>query len=64
MNGGGVFLSPSKDFARDGRPDRPPGEGRGPQAEVVAGQLEALEKYDRANVARILLEHVARVAGR
>ena len=31
---------------------------------IVAGQLQALEKFSRENVCRILLDHVERVAGR
>ncbi len=63
MNGGGVLLR-ERDFLRTAvLIDRLERDAR-LRRKVVEGQLKALGKYDRANVARILLGHVERVAGR
>lgn len=63
MNGGGVLLR-ERDLLRTAAlVDRLEKDGD-LRRKVVDGQLEALRKYDRANVARILLGHVKDVGGR
>jgi L-malate glycosyltransferase len=63
MNGGGILLR-TKDFpataAAIDRLERDPGL----RASVVDGQLRAIARFEPANVSRILLEHVERVAAR
>ena len=63
MNGGGVLLR-EPDFLRTAALIDRLEKDAALRRKIVDGQLRALEKYDRANVARILLGHVAQVAGR
>jgi glycosyltransferase involved in cell wall biosynthesis len=60
MNGGGVVLT-RKDFLRTAAAIDRVVTDAGLRARIVAGQLRALEAYSRANVSRILLEHVERI---
>ena len=63
MNGGGVLLR-ERDLLRTAALIDGLEKDAGLRRKIVDGQLKALAKYDRANVTRILLDHVARVAGR
>jgi glycosyltransferase involved in cell wall biosynthesis len=63
MNGGGILLRRG-DFLRTAALIDRLEKDAALRRRVVDGQLKALEKYDRENVARILLGHVAKVAGR
>ena len=63
MNGGGILLRRG-DFLRTAALIDRLEKDTALRRKVVDGQLEALRKYDRENVARILLGHVAKVAGR
>jgi len=63
MNGGGVLLR-EKDFLRTAALIDRLEKDAELRRKVVEGQLKALEKYDRANLARSLLGYVERVAGR
>lgn len=63
MNGGGILLR-RKDFAGTAALIDKIASDAAFRSRIVAGQLEALRKYDRPQVARILLDHVAGVLGR
>ena len=60
MNGGGIVLT-RKDFLRTAAAIDRVVADESLRARIVDGQLKALEAYSRANVSRILLEHVARI---
>ena len=61
MNGGGVILR-DKDFLRIAAIIDVLVRNKGLRQAVIQGQLKALEKYSRANVSRILLQHIQEVA--
>jgi glycosyltransferase involved in cell wall biosynthesis len=63
MNGGGVLLR-EKDFLRTAALIHCLERNAALRRQVVEGQGKALAKYDRANAARVLIEHVKKVAGR
>jgi glycosyltransferase involved in cell wall biosynthesis len=63
MNGGGVLLR-EKDFVRIAALIDVLVRDKELREAVVRGQLRALEKYSRANVSRILLEHIGEVSRR
>lgn len=63
MNGGGALLR-AKDLLRTAALVDRLERDEGLRRKVVEGQRAALRKYDRENVARILLGHVERVAAR
>jgi L-malate glycosyltransferase len=63
MNGGGVLLR-APDFLRTAALVDRLERDAALRERVVEGQLAALRKYDRENVARILLGHIESVAGR
>ncbi|MDD8027677.1 MAG: glycosyltransferase family 4 protein [Acidobacteriota bacterium] len=60
MNGGGILLR-RKDIAGTAALIDRLATDPALRERIVAGQLEALKKYARPNVARVLLDHVARV---
>jgi hypothetical protein len=60
MNGGGVVLC-RKDFLRTAAAIDLVQRDRALRARIVEGQLRSLEKFSRANVSRVLLEHVERI---
>ncbi len=62
MNGGGVLLR-ERDLLRTAALIDRLEKDAGLRRKIVEGQLQALAKYDRAKVSRILLDHVAKVAG-
>ncbi len=61
MNGGGVTLR-EKDFLKTAALIDRIRKDKALTSRIVKGQRQALEKYNRKNVSRILLEHVERVA--
>ncbi len=61
MNGGGILLRRKDYLGAAALIDRLAGDAA-LKARIVAGQLKALEKYARPRVARVLLDHVAKVA--
>jgi glycosyltransferase involved in cell wall biosynthesis len=63
MNGGGVLLR-EKDFFRTAALIDVLVRNKGLRQAVIQGQLRALEKYSRANVSRILLQHIEEVVRR
>ena len=60
MNGGGILLSRKNPLDVAALVDRLVGD-RKMRARIIDGQLQALKKYGRENVGRILLEHIERV---
>ncbi|OGD26928.1 MAG: hypothetical protein A2028_02430 [Candidatus Aminicenantes bacterium RBG_19FT_COMBO_59_29] len=63
MNGGGVLLQ-EKDFLRTAALIDILVRDKDLRRATIQGQLRALEKYSRANVSRILLEHIKEVSPR
>ena len=63
MNGGGVLLR-EKDFLRTAALIDVLVRNKGLRQAVIQGQLKALEKYSRANVGRVLQQHIEEVARR
>jgi glycosyltransferase involved in cell wall biosynthesis len=60
MNGGGVVLREKDALKTAALIDRILGD-EALRTRIVDGQLRALDKFSRANVSRVLLEHVGRI---
>jgi glycosyltransferase involved in cell wall biosynthesis len=60
MNGGGVVLREKDALKTAALIDRILGDA-GLRTRIVEGQLRALDKFSRANVSRVLLDHVERI---
>jgi glycosyltransferase involved in cell wall biosynthesis len=63
MNGGGIVVQ-EKDFLKIAATLDRLMTDRGFREQVVTSQSEALGKYDRENISRILLQHIGKVSQR